>query len=104
MPNADTVQAFGTLPLPALIVLALVVAGLGAWFIYVKFGDGKRAEPASKDFQVKLATFDPATMNVLIQEIGKSNYETERLVDACHELGADMRELTRTMKEALRRQ
>lgn len=104
MPNAEAVQAFGSLPLPALIILALIIAGLGGLFIYVKFGDGKRSEPATTDFQVKLATFDPATMQMLIQEIGKSNYETERLNDGVRDLGADVRELTRTVKEVLRRQ
>lgn len=103
VPDAQTVAAFGTLPLPALIILAMVVAALGGSFIFVKFGDGRKSGPKTEDFQVRLATFDPKSIALLIQEIGKASFETERQTEAAQELGRDIRELCRIMREFERR-
>jgi hypothetical protein len=102
MPNADTVSAIGDLPWPALIVLALLVGVLGATFIVVKFGEGRKAQPKTEDFQVRLATFDPAQIAVLIQEISRNTDGAEDHCRCLQELGRDMREFCRVVQRTLK--
>lgn len=96
MPDDKTVTAFGALPWPALLVLAGVVLVLGAILIWVKFGDGRREGPKTEDFQVKLATFDPRKIEALTDAM-------ERNTDAVCELGRDVREAGRVLREVERR-
>lgn len=89
VPDAQTVAAFGQLPLPALLVFGGIVGALGIALIWVKFGHGKKAA-SGETFDIKLATFDPRTIAVLIQEL-------DRNTEANADLGRDIRELTRTL-------
>ena len=72
MPDAETVSALGSLPLPALVILAIVVAVVASVFIFVKFGEGRKAEKGPQaDLEVKLATFDPRLIQALVSEMAR---------------------------------